>query len=99
MQRSAIDPEIVRFVGFLIIGAISSHNRCKTWRTTMQRKADSRKYFKGISKPMQRYTNPSYPDSASDEWLKEPNFRLKYVHGECILILNFSAAICWFSEK
>ena len=26
-------------------------------------------------------------------------FRLKYGLGECILILNFSAAICWFSEK
>ena len=31
--------------------------------------------------------------------VNELYFRLKYGHGECILILNFSAAICWFSEK
>ena len=39
-QRPVIAPETVCFVGFLIISAISSHNCCKTWRTTMQRKAN-----------------------------------------------------------
>ena len=39
-QGSATDPEIICFVGFLIISAISSPHCCKTWRTTMQKKAD-----------------------------------------------------------
>ena len=39
-QGSATDPEIICFVGFLIISVISSPHCCKTWRTTMQKKAD-----------------------------------------------------------
>ena len=35
-----IAPEIVCFIGFLTISAISSRACCKIWRTTMQRKAD-----------------------------------------------------------
>ena len=39
-QRPVIAPEIVCFIGFLTISAISSRDCCKIWRTTMQRKAD-----------------------------------------------------------
>ena len=38
-QRPVIAPEIVCFIGFLTIRAISSRDCCKIWRTTMQRKA------------------------------------------------------------
>ena len=39
-QRPVIAPEIVCFIGFLTISAISSRDCCKIWQTTMQRKAD-----------------------------------------------------------
>ncbi len=39
-QRPGINPEMVCFAGSLIISAVSSRDRCRIWRTTMQRKAD-----------------------------------------------------------
>jgi len=44
-QREALSDLLV---GFLISSAISSHNCCKFWRTTMQRKAEGQIYHTGI---------------------------------------------------
>ena len=67
-QRPVIAPEIVCFIGFLTISAISSRDCCKIWRTTMQRKADGHAIHKRTLMTFQNRKSLHWAKKSSREW-------------------------------
>ena len=91
-QRPVIAPEIVCFIGFLTISAISSHNCCKTWRTTMQRKANGHALRKQTLMPFHSHKSLHWAKKSSRGWT-EFQHRTRFNNTEL-----FSEIWCFFTN-